>query len=262
MSINLKYIFGLIFFFFLNYLVANSQYVKGGDYNPEKLLAESKELDEKAELALTRAALYQKEGTVFLDSARLFNNMLKTNLTADNFRLCISQLESNYTIAYKYIAMADSMSILAENYRELSVSKTREAFAMMGKDIDINYSHNDVAAQPIGNQKNTTNFIASSDNKVANVPSAHTVVNIKKNESTTLETSSFIVQLGAGKMNMSYFSKVPDIKVVNCKDGITRYVLPGCYSKNDAAKKKEELISLGYEQIFIRTKESLDKISK
>ena len=63
-------------------------------------------------------------------------------------------------------------------------------------------------------------------------------------------------------MDMGYFSKVPDIKTVNCRDGVKRYVLPEYYSKADANRKKDELTRLGYEQIFIRTKESLDKIAE
>ena len=262
MSINLKYLFGIIFLLFFSNLSANSQLVKVKDYDPEKLLAESKDLEEKASLALTRAALYQQEGNIFLDSARLFNNLLKTNLSADNFRLYVLQLESNYTIAYKYIAMADSMSILAENFRDQSVNKTKEAYTMMGKDVEISYNHNNDVVQPVDNQKNTSVFVASSDIKSANIHSAPPVINYVKNETTLQNTSFFIVQLGAGNMNLSYFSKVPDIKIVSCKDGIKRYVLPQHFSKSEAAKKKEELMKLGYEQIFIRTEESLDKISK
>lgn len=260
MSINLKYVFGLVIFLFLNNLVAISQYANGGDYNPEKLLAQSKDLEEKAHLALTRASLYQQEGSVFLDSALFFNSKLKTNLSADNYRLCMSQLESNYTIAYKYIAMADSMSILAQNFREQSLSKTKEAYAMMGKVVEVN--DNNKIIQPIDNQTNTSNFMASSTTKVANVSSSRPIVSNKRDETISQNTSFFIVQLGAGNMDMNYFKKVPDIKIVSCKDGIKRYVLPGHFSKTEAAKKKEELMGLGYEQVFIRTEESLAKISK
>lgn len=275
MKVVFKCIAGLAFLFLYIHLTANSQYHNKSDYSPEKLLAESKALEEKANFALIKASLYQQEGSLFLDSARIFNNMIKSEPNTNNIRLFVKQLEIHYTLAYKYIAMADSMAILAANYREEAGNKTKEAYAMMGKDVEITYNHSVQSIQNVDIQKNTSTYMASNEqaspkNVKASAPaSMRKIVNKTNSTLTPSENKSdmtsteilFIVQLGAGNMNMNYFSKVPDIKTVNCKDGIVRYVLPTYYSKNEAYKKKEELIKIGYEQIFIRTKESLDKIS-
>ncbi len=262
-----------------------SQITKADDYNPEKLFSESKDMEEKSQMALLKATLFHQEGTIFLDSARYFSLILKNYPSEQNFNLYMKQLETNYTLAYKYIAMADSMAILAGNYKEMSVLKAKEAYAMMGKDVDITYNSEKVNTQTNNNAFSTNNYIASNETKVIHTtqPTLKTknlnekvnnnVTPINNNSTTQVnkaETEPFkteynyelyVIQLGAGNMNMSYFSKVPEIKTVECKDGVKRYVLPLPYTKMEANIKKEDLMKLGYEQIFVRTKESLDKIA-
>jgi len=262
-----------------------SQITKADDYNPEKLFSESKDLEEKSQMALHKATLYHQEGNIFLDSARYFSSILKNYPTEVNFNLYMKQLETNYTLAYKYIAMADSMAILAGNYKEMSIIKAKEAYAMMGKDVDVTYNSDIANTQTNHNKFSTTNYIAANETKIIHTSNTiqdkpivneknsdvatyvnNTNVQVKKTEPEPYKTEYnindlFIIQLGAGNMNMSYFSKVPNIKIVDCKDGVKRYVLPDIYTKSDANRKKEELMKLGYEQIFVRTKESLDKIA-
>ena len=257
MSINLKCIFLLAFFLIFSNMGAHPIFERGGEFNPEKLLAESRAFNEKADQALMRATLYQQEGSIFLDSALYFNNMLRTNSNTNNYNLYIKQLETNFSLANKYIAMADSMALLSENFSELSSSKSKEAYALMG----ANNIQSNLLIQPVVNSKSTSVKVVSSGMNPSKETSVKQVVNNNKNETTTQNYIAFIIQLGAGDLNLNYFSKVPDIKVVNCKDGIKRYVLAGQFSKTEASKKKDELISLGYDQVFIRTKESMDKIS-
>jgi len=268
---NLKSILGLAFLLFFGHLAASSQYTNSGGLSPEALLAESKALEDKAKSALNDAALYQKEGSLFLDSARFISNVLRNNPKNENISFFVNQFEAHYMFAYRYIAMADSMTILAENFREESINKTKEAFAMMGKDVQVSYSRSDNPIQAISIPNSTSVYNASSSpislpivkNTSGNSPNlaSNIVTTSSQNEILTQQELIYIVQLGAGNMDMNYFKKVLDIKTINCKDGIKRYVLPVAFSKSDANKKKMELMNQGYQQIFIRTKESLDKIS-
>lgn len=265
----------LVFLFILQFynLSAGPQIKEGKDYNPEKLMAESKDLNEKSNVALMKASIFQQEGTLFLDSARLLSNFLRTYPTNENYNRYYRQLETHYTLAYKYIAIADSIAIVAENFREMSINKLKEAYAMMGKDVEIVQTPVAVTEEPVKNGlKNPEPVPAATENKnktaavkknteITRKENGNKATIIDNNISLYNENTLFVIQLGAGRMDMGYFSKVPDIKTINCRDGVNRYVLPEYYSKADANRKRDELTRLGYEQIFIRTKESLDKIA-
>ena len=70
---------------------------------------------------------------------------------------------------------------------------------------------------------------------------------------------NYIVQLGAGELPLSYFSRVEGIKVIKPDDGIKRFVVWVFNTKEEAVSIKEKMVQMGYADAFIRTMDSLYK---
>ena len=68
---------------------------------------------------------------------------------------------------------------------------------------------------------------------------------------------NYVVQLGAGNLNSSYFSKVKEVKVVKSSSGVNRYVVGLFNTKDEAIAYKEKMVQLGYTDAIIRTMDSL-----
>jgi len=226
------------------------------EYNPEKLFAESDEYNEKFKQSLISTLQYKSEGNKYLDSIIHYNNLLVVCKDAASKTDYVNKIEGLYVFAYKYIALADSMSIMAQYFSDMALEKAKQGYAQMGLDI------NDVLKNLNNNVENATVYKANSNatSTVKNEPSK--TVKPEKSLSPAIEEELYIIQLGAGNMNINFFNKVPDIVIVQCKDNVQRYVLPQHYTKSEAYAKKEELQKIGYAQVFIRTKESLDKIAR
>jgi hypothetical protein len=68
---------------------------------------------------------------------------------------------------------------------------------------------------------------------------------------------NYVVQLGAGNMDIKYFDKVEKVKVVKSNDGIKRFIVGLFNTKNEAMAFKEKMIRLGYSDAIVRTIDSL-----
>ncbi|MDD3875912.1 MAG: hypothetical protein PHT69_04785 [Bacteroidales bacterium] len=230
---------------------------------------ESKILEEKSTIYLNQAAFMHNEGVKYLDSARSISNYIQNNPNT-NFSQNLSKLESYYTTAYSFIAQADSFAILSESVRELSVQKVVESYRLLGFEVEVsrntvsNATSQNIIPAPVQVSQETQETHETTTETTATTTQTENVI-VHDNRVTVIQqstetTNQYVIQLGAGNMSMRYFEKVPDIVVVNCKDGIKRFVLPDVYTREEAAVKQTELLELGYKQIFIRTKESLEKI--
>jgi hypothetical protein len=119
----------------------------------------------------------------------------------------------------------------------------------------------------------TTSFIVKvdSDLVIANVYKDSAVKETKEAEALCLSLGSddntshnqnilnYIVQLGAGELPLSYFSRVEGIKVIKPDDGIKRFVVGVFNTKEEAVSIKEKMVQMGYADAFIRTMDSLYK---
>jgi hypothetical protein len=74
----------------------------------------------------------------------------------------------------------------------------------------------------------------------------------------TATAATYVIQLGAGKMDKSYFDKVKNVEIVTPSDGIKRYIVGRFDSKAAALEYQKKMIALGYTDAFIRTATSLD----
>jgi hypothetical protein len=77
-------------------------------------------------------------------------------------------------------------------------------------------------------------------------------------EGDTTHPVNYTVQLGAGNMDLDYFSKAGDYEVITPSDGIKRFVAGNFKSIDDAMAYKQKMIDLGYFDAFIRSMESLN----
>jgi len=67
----------------------------------------------------------------------------------------------------------------------------------------------------------------------------------------------YVVQLGTGNINLNYFDKVEDVKVVKSIDGKNRFIVGFFDTKNEAIAYKDKMIELGFPDAFVFTTESL-----
>jgi hypothetical protein len=142
---------------------------------------------------------------------------------------------------------------------------------------------NDKSKASIYNQKInilmvfTTSSISKLDSilKVANAYKDSALIKNKEAEAFCLKINrkeekikhpvilNYVVQLGAGNLDLSYFNKVKDIKKeiisVLCNDGIKRYVVGIFNTPEEAIVCKDKLKQVGYKDAIIRTMESLYK---
>jgi|GEM_PF-3057922 len=73
-----------------------------------------------------------------------------------------------------------------------------------------------------------------------------------KTPEQTDPTIFYTVQVGAGSVKKAYFDKVLDVRSINCKDGIMRFVSGKFPTKEEAFLQRQRLIFLGYEDAFVR----------
>jgi len=231
-------------------IVVTFSYTQTQKSFPEALLAEAKTYEDLSLQTLNKASLLLREGNGFIDSAKVVSRIIQSDLNNPEAGKLISTLESYYLAAYSFIAKADSLAIIAENYKNISLEKTKEAFGLMGMDVAI---EKQTTASPFTEVVSITEKINDSKPIIST-----TAKDLQSNFPAS--SGTYIIQMGAGNMRMDYFNKIPDIVVVNCRDGVKRFVIDGVFTKQEAEKKRVELEKMGYEQIFIRTKESLDKI--
>jgi hypothetical protein len=80
----------------------------------------------------------------------------------------------------------------------------------------------------------------------------------EKKDPDVQQNLNYVVQLGAGNnLDVNYFNKAENVKVVIPNDGIKRFVIGLFNSQEDAKECKQKMIQLGYADAFIRTMDSL-----
>jgi len=62
----------------------------------------------------------------------------------------------------------------------------------------------------------------------------------------------YTVQIGAGKMNTDFFNKAPNMKIIDCNDGIRRFVIGEYKTKEEALAMREQMIQMGFIGSWIR----------
>jgi tetratricopeptide (TPR) repeat protein len=60
----------------------------------------------------------------------------------------------------------------------------------------------------------------------------------------------YSVQVGAGNMDETYFSKVTDLRTAKYNNGVKRFLTGKFSSRNEAAARAKELIGLGYREAY------------
>lgn len=143
----------------------------------------------------------------------------KAQTDKSHAQLYIMQFDYAYALAEKMIAKADTLMLVVNAYKDTAALKNREAEAYYLQLVD--------AYAPL--------FKADS---------AHPVI--------------YTVQLGAGNMDIEYFTKAGDYEVITPSDGIKRFITGKYATKAEALEQKQKLIDLGYTDAFIRSMESLN----
>jgi tetratricopeptide (TPR) repeat protein len=80
--------------------------------------------------------------------------------------------------------------------------------------------------------------------------------NSKSNNTTDSKSEYYYsVQVGAGNMNESYFTKITDLRTAKYRNGVKRFLTGKFSTKNEAETRTKELIGLGYpDAYFIQMK--------
>ena len=174
---------------------------------------------------------YQVKAEAELKNAKFFKEQARSYLDSayvyskkaeidhSNAQLYLLQFNYAYEMADRCITKADSMMIVVMAYKDTATLKNREAESYYLQLAD--------SYEPI--------FSRDSLNPVI-----------------------YTVQLGAGNMDLDYFSKATDLEVITPSDGIKRFVTGTYRSKDDALAARQKLIELGYIDAFIRSMESLN----
>lgn len=118
-------------------------------------------------------------------------------------------------------------------------------------------------------KEETENNFTDSPVIIEKTPEPNVVENVKKEviektliSSTSSETSQknnleeqicFTVQVGAGKMNPKYFSKInKDLRIIDCKDGMRRFVTKEFSVLSEAIDYKMKLKKAGFKDLWLR----------
>jgi hypothetical protein len=182
------------------------------------LVAKADVYEQKAESELSITSFFKSEARKLLDSAYVV--VKKGEADKSYAQFYIMQFKLLYELAEKYTLKADSSLAVATKYKDTANIQNKEAEAYYLK-------------------------IAEDYKPVIN------------SDSDTLESVIYIVQIGAGKMDESYFDKVSEVHVITPKDGIRRYFVGEFRSKETAIEYRNKMVALGFEDAFIRTLDSL-----
>lgn len=143
----------------------------------------------------------------------------KAEIDHSNAQLYLLQFNYAFEMADRCISKADSLMITVMAYKDTATLKNREAESYYLQLAD--------SYEPL--------FTRDSLNPVI-----------------------YTVQLGAGNMDLDYFSKATELEVITPSDGIKRFITGTYRSKDDALAARQKMIELGYTDAFIRSMDSLN----
>lgn len=143
----------------------------------------------------------------------------KAELDKSNAQLYLLQFNYAYELANRSISKADTLMLLVTAYKDTAAMKNREAETYYLQLVDM-YA------------------------PLFETDSAHPII--------------YTVQLGAGNMDLDYFSKAADYEIITPSDGIKRFITGNFNTKAEALEHKQKMIDLGYTDAFIRSMESLN----
>ncbi|NVO01184.1 MAG: PD40 domain-containing protein [Bacteroidetes bacterium] len=112
-----------------------------------------------------------------------------------------------------------------------------------------------IVTQPVDTAKIVKNVITPQDTvkNIVVIPQ-DTVKNVVITQVDTNKLNIYTVQVGAGNMNLSYFSKVKDYEIkLNKKDLLKRFIVGRFTNKEEAFTFRQKMVFLGYEDAFVRT---------
>lgn len=202
------------------------------------MIAKADVYEQKAEFELSKTNVYKSEARKLLDSASVAAKRGETDKSLA--QLYIMQFNGLYKLAEKYTRKADSSFSNAMKYKDTA--------SVWNKEAETYYLQVVKASEPVVNNDEKKPVLAGNDMETGM-------------DGDTLESAIFVVQIGAGKMDGSYFEKLDDVRVIKAKDGIRRYVVGEFrfQEKEKAIELRNKMIGLGYKDAFIRTLDSLKK---
>ncbi|HPS18184.1 MAG TPA: hypothetical protein PKY41_13290 [Bacteroidales bacterium] len=197
------------------------------------LQEEANSYEHLASLELNKVSIYKDFARTFLDSIQIL--ALKAEVDKSHSQLYINQINYYYDAANKLLAKSDSLINIANAYKDSANIKNKAAKAYYLLLAD--------QYEPVTIKQDTVNI--NSNKKDLQL----TPIQLSDIDSSI----TYTVQVGCGNLNMEYFNKISDIKIIIKKDGLKRYVTGNFKSKKDALEYRKKIIELGYKDAFIQT---------
>lgn len=213
-----------LFFFSITFTSAQNIFTQQRDSSDIKMKSYLS-LIEKADVYEQKAELELSKATFYKSEARRLLDSAsvvakKAETDKSKSKFYVMQFNILYGMAEKYSNKTDSSLAIAKKYKDTASIKNKDAEAYY--------------------------LLIAEDYKP--------IVN-----GDTIESVIYVVQIGAGNMEESYFDKVNEVHVITPKDGIRRYFVGEFTSKETAIEYRNKMVALGFEDAFIRTLDSLHK---